>query len=59
MCSGAVQGVITERQDSERSLHAVGEGASGAVPGEPGRQLTKILHTHTERSVVHQCLAFL
>lgn len=47
VCSGAVQWVITERQDRERGLHAVGEGTGGAVPGEPRAQLTKILHTHT------------
>lgn len=47
---GAVQWVIAERQDGQRRLHAVSEGAGGAIPGEPRAHLTKILHTHTTQT---------
>lgn len=49
---GAVQRVITERQDGERGFRAVGEGAGAAVPSEPRAQLTEILHKHTHTKSV-------
>lgn len=50
VCFGARQGEVEQGQAGEGGLHAVGQGAGAAVPGEPGAQLAEELHTKTRRN---------